>query len=59
EQIDQRVAEHKDANSRYTSHFSDWKVVYQKGFQTKREALIEEKRIKRLNRESLLRLVFL
>jgi putative endonuclease len=49
--------EHNEGFSRYTSIKGPWTLVYQKMFETKREALIEEKRIKKLNRESVLRLI--
>ncbi len=32
---------HNDNKSRYTSNKGPWEVVYSKGFETKKEALIE------------------
>jgi putative endonuclease len=36
---------------------ADWKLVYSKSFEIKREALQEEKRVKKLNRASIERLI--
>lgn len=57
ENLSRRQMEHNEGFSRYTSTKGPWTLVYQKMFETKREALIEEKRIKKLNRESVLRLI--
>jgi len=52
-----RLEYHNSGKSKYTSKTSDWIFVYLKEFETKKEALIEEKRLKRLNRESILKLI--
>lgn len=52
-----RLEYHNSGKSKYTSRTSDWILVYQREFQTKKEALIEEKRLKKLNRESILKLI--
>ncbi|MDR6969225.1 putative endonuclease [Flavobacterium arsenatis] len=52
-----RLEYHNSGKSKYTSKTSDWSLVYLREFKTKKEALIEEKRLKRLNRESLLKLI--
>lgn len=57
ENLSIRLIEHNEGLSRYTSGKGPWELVYQKMFETKREALIEERRIKKLNRESLKKLI--
>ncbi|HMM12793.1 MAG TPA: GIY-YIG nuclease family protein [Bacteroidales bacterium] len=57
EHPDQRLAEHNADKSRHTSGKGPWQLVYLKPFVLKREALIEERRLKRLNRRSLLKLI--
>jgi putative endonuclease len=39
--------------SKYTANKGPWKLVYTAAFETKKEALIVEKRIKKLNRKSI------
>lgn len=53
ENLEKRIFEHQNGLSRYTSQQNDWVLVYSKNFDTKKEALIEEKRLKKLNRKSL------
>ncbi|MCC9018094.1 MULTISPECIES: GIY-YIG nuclease family protein [Flavobacterium] len=53
ENIPQRLLYHNENKSRYTSNKGPWELVYSKVFNTKREALIEELRLKKLNRKSL------
>ncbi len=53
ENLEKRIFEHQNGMSRFTSQNNDWVLTYSKSFQTKKEALIEEKRIKKLNRKSL------
>ena len=50
---DERLKYHLEGGSEFTSCASDWKLVYSKAFKTKKEALIEEKRLKKLNRTSI------
>ena len=54
---DERLKYHLEGGSEFTSRASDWKLVYSKAFETKKEALIEEKRLKKLNRSSIKRLL--
>ena len=49
ENIEKRVDQHNNGESKYTSRKMPWKLVYLEQFQTKREALIREKQIKRYN----------
>jgi len=53
ENPEQRIIAHNTDDSDFTSRKGPWKLVYLKEMPTKREALIEEKRIKKLNRKSL------
>ena len=55
--LERRLGQHNQNLGKYTSSRGPWKLVYSKNYNSKREALIEEKRIKRLNKASLLRLI--
>ena len=53
--IEKRLAQHNDASkSKYTSSRGPWILLGVKKMADKRSALIEERRIKRLNKASLL-----
>ncbi|PBJ13075.1 GIY-YIG nuclease family protein [Flavobacterium sp. ACN6] len=53
EDVVQRLLHHNENRSRYTSNKGPWELVYSKAFETKKEALIEELRLKKLNRKSI------
>ena len=53
ENISRRLSEHNSGKGRYSDSKGPWSLVYLKAVGTKKEALIEERRIKRLNRRSL------
>ena len=55
--VEQRIFNHNENKSRYTANKGPWKLVYTKQFLCKKEALIEEKRLKRLNRRSIEKLI--
>ena len=55
--LTQRLEKHNSENSTYTSKVNDWDMVYWKSFLTKKEALIEKKRLKKLNVNSLQKLI--
>lgn len=55
--ISKRLEYHNAGKSNFTSKANDWELVYHKVFQTKREALIEEKRLKKLNKYSLEKII--
>lgn len=55
--LEKRLTEHNEGLSRYTSAIGPWELVYRNNYATKREALVEERRIKRLNRESIVKLI--
>ena len=57
ENLEQRLSDHLAGKSTFTSQSKDWIYVYQNVFQTKKEALIEEKRLKKLNRLSIEKLI--
>ena len=52
-----RLEEHNSNKSRYTAGKGPWSLVYLQKFETKKDALVEEKRIKGLNRRSLEKLI--
>ena len=52
-----RLAQHNSNLGKYTSSRGPWQLVFSVEFETKREALIEEKRIKKLNKKSLDKLI--
>ncbi|MBL7885422.1 MAG: GIY-YIG nuclease family protein [Flavobacterium sp.] len=52
-----RLISHNSGKSNYTSRADDWEMVYWKSFPTKKEALLEEKRLKKLNAISLQKLI--
>jgi putative endonuclease len=53
ENVAQRLLYHNGNRSRYTSNKGIWKLVYSKAFEIKKEALVEELRLKKLNRKSI------
>ncbi|MBK9150782.1 MAG: GIY-YIG nuclease family protein [Saprospiraceae bacterium] len=55
--VEKRVAEHNKGLSRYTKDKGPWELVYSKAAGDKSSALIEEKRLKRLNRQSIIKLM--
>ena len=55
--IEKRLDYHNSGKSTFTSMVADWELVYSKSFDIKREALQEEKRLKKLNKASLERLI--
>ena len=55
--VEGRLDSHLMGKSEFTSRAQDWKLVYTKEYETKRLALIEEKRLKKLNRASIERLI--
>jgi putative endonuclease len=55
--LNKRLDEHNSGLSRYTSNKGPWFIVYFKIFENKKDALIEEKRIKRLNVKSIENLI--
>ena len=48
-----RLVEHNNGESKFTRTKMPWKLIFVREFDTKREALIEEKRIKKCNKEYL------
>ena len=57
ENVERRLLYHLESKGRYTSGTDDWKIVYVQEFENKSEALMEEKRLKRLNRSSIEKLI--
>ena len=52
-----RLEQHKSGQSRYTSKFADWELVFVECFETKREALIREKVVKKYSKAQIKNLV--
>ena len=52
-----RLVQHNNKESRYTSSFTPWKLVYIEQFQTQKEALIREKRLKKYSKAQILQLI--
>ena len=52
-----RLVQHNNGESRYTSQFRPWILVYLEQFFSKREALIREKGLKKYSKEQVLRLI--
>jgi putative endonuclease len=46
ENLEQRLAKHRNKNKGFTNQADDWQIVYSKEFQTKSEALAYERQIK-------------
>lgn len=55
--VERRFIEHLTGFHKYTSQVRDWIIVYSKEMESKKEALIEEKRLKKLNRRSIEKLI--
>ena len=48
-----RLTEHNEGINDYTKGKGPWKLVFVQGFETKSEALVKEKKLKRCNKEYL------
>jgi len=55
--LPKRLYEHQNNLSRYTKNKGPWQLVWTSAFFVKRDALVEELRIKKLNHTSLLKLI--
>jgi len=55
--VEGRLESHLLGKSEFTSRAKDWKLVYMMEYETKHQAIIEEKRLKKLNRLSIERLI--
>jgi len=56
EQPIERLGQHNNAESRYTSRFDDWKLFHLEEYSTKKEALIREKRVKKYSKSQIVEL---
>jgi putative endonuclease len=52
-----RLHQHNQAESSYTSKFSDWELIHLELFQTKKEALIREKGLKKYSKIQMQELI--
>ena len=55
--IEKRLEYHLNSKNKFTSKAKDWVIVYVQEFSEKTDALLEEKRLKKLNRKSIEKLV--
>ena len=52
-----RLLQHNNGESRYTRHFVPWKLVFLQSYDTKSEALIRERKLKKYGIEKLRTLI--
>lgn len=50
---ERRLVQHNNGESKFTSGLRPWKLIFVQEFDTKSEALIQEKKLKRCNKEYL------
>ena len=55
--VEKRLQDHLLGKSKFTSRVRDWVLLYQKTFDSKTAALIEERRLKKLNRTSIEKII--
>ena len=55
--VEKRLEYHLNSKNKFTSKAKDWVIVYVQEFSEKTDALLEEKRLKKLNRKSIEKLV--
>ena len=55
--VEKRLEYHLNSKNNFTSKAKDWVIVYVQEFSEKTDALLEEKRLKKLNRKSIEKLV--
>ena len=55
--VEKRLEYHLNSQHKFTSKAKDWVIVYVQEFSEKTDALLEEKRLKKLNRNSIEKLV--
>ena len=48
-----RLQQHNNGESQFTKSKLPWKLIFLKVFETKKEALVEEKRLKKCNKKYL------
>jgi len=54
---DARLVEHNNQRSSYTRNKGPWSLVYKQSFDSKREALLREKMLKKYSKQQILQLV--
>jgi putative endonuclease len=52
-----RLEDHNNGKAEFTSKFTPWELVFMQGFDSKREALIREKRIKKYSHSQIEKLI--
>ena len=53
----QRLQFHNLGKSRWTSNFTPWKLVFIQAFESKKEALIRERKLKKYSKNQILDLI--
>ena len=53
----QRLKQHNEGQTKYTSRFKPWKLVYSEQFSSKSDALIREKNLKKATTQRILALI--
>jgi len=53
ENYEKRLHEHNDGRSQFTRTKMPWKLIFAQAFDTKQQALIREKQLKKCNKEYL------
>jgi putative endonuclease len=51
--VERRLQEHNEGQSRFTSCQSDWKLIHLESFASKSNALIREKRLKKYSKSQI------
>ncbi len=54
---EKRLVYHNALKSRYTSNFTPWEIVYIEKLDTKKEALIREKTLKKYAKKQIIQLI--
>ena len=55
--VEKRLEYHLNSTNKFTSKAKDWVIVYIQEFSEKTDALLEEKHLKKLNRNSIEKLI--
>ena len=55
--VQKRLENHNSGKSRYTKNFLPWELVFLQSFETKTEALIREKKLKKYSKTQIIELI--
>ena len=56
EHLTSRIKQHNNSESRFTSKYTDWEYFHIECFNTKKEALIREKKLKKYSKSQIIQL---